>query len=147
MSEYNIFKEAMVAYSPKEMYSLVNDLVSYPDFVPWCVQGEVVSQTEAEMVGRLTFSSLGQRYVLETRNTLEPNKAIDLHLEKGPLSSLEGSWRFQALDGGGCHVCLTLHFQASDALVARLFSPFFQRFSSGLVSTFVRRAEVVYGKR
>lgn len=146
MSDYNISKEAMVAYSAEEMYSLVNDLASYPEFVPWCVQGEVVSQTETEMVGRLTFSSLGQRYALETRNTLEPHKAIILHLEKGPLSALEGAWRFQALDDGGCHVSLTLHFQASDAMVARLFSPFFQRVSSGLVTHFVRRADNVYGK-
>lgn len=146
MFEYNISKEAIVAYSAREMYTLVNDLPSYPEFVPWCVQGEVVSETDTEMVGRLTFSSLGQRFALETRNTLEADKSILLRLEKGPLTSLEGAWRFHALDGGGCHVCLNLHFQASDAVVARLFSPFFQRVSSELVSNFVRRADSVYGK-
>ena len=147
MSEYNISKEAIVAYSAKEMYTLVNDLASYPEFVPWCVLGEVVTQTDSEMIGRLTFSSLGQRYALETRNTLEPNKAILLHLEKGPLTSLEGAWRFRELDEGGCQVCLTLHFQAGDAFVAQVFSPLFQRVSSELVSHFVRRAEYVYGKK
>ena len=147
MSEYNISKESIVAYSAQEMYTLVNDLASYPEFVPWCVLGEVLSQTDSEMIGRLTFSSLGQRYALETRNTLEPNEAVLLHLEKGPLTALEGAWRFRKLDEGGCHVSLTLHFQAGDALVARLFSPFFQRVSSELVSHFVRRAEHVYGKR
>ena len=146
MSKYSIFKEAIVTHSAEEMYLLVNDLASYPEFVPWCHLGEVLSEREGEMLGKLGFSSLGQSYTLITRNTLEYGKTITLQLEEGPLSFLEGEWRFEGVPDGGCKVSLTLHFQPSNQVFAQVFSAFFHRVSSELVATFVRRAQEVYGR-
>ncbi|MEC8064075.1 MAG: type II toxin-antitoxin system RatA family toxin [Pseudomonadota bacterium] len=145
MTEHHVYKEAIVTYSAEKMYLLVNDLSAYPDFVVGCVAGEVLTESQAEMVGRLTFSQYGFHYSFTTKNKLECPTAISLELVDGPFTTLSGQWRFIACGQSGCKVSLKLDFTFSNSALDMLFRPIFQRVSRELVNTFVRRADAVYG--
>ena len=40
----HVKKSVLLWYSPHEMYSLVTDIPSYPQFLPWCERAEVLSE-------------------------------------------------------------------------------------------------------
>ena len=40
----SVHKSVLVPYSADEMYALVADLESYPQFLPWCSDARILSQ-------------------------------------------------------------------------------------------------------
>ncbi|MDH3609643.1 MAG: hypothetical protein OEQ24_10435, partial [Gammaproteobacteria bacterium] len=44
----HVQRSALLPYSAAQMFNLVNDVDSYPEFVPWCVKCEVHSDSENE---------------------------------------------------------------------------------------------------
>ncbi|MBK2147416.1 SRPBCC family protein, partial [Francisella tularensis] len=50
-------KSAVVNYSAAQMYELVNDIRSYPKFLPMCYDIEIFEQTETETKASLKIKS------------------------------------------------------------------------------------------
>jgi ribosome-associated toxin RatA of RatAB toxin-antitoxin module len=65
----------------------------------------------------------------------------------GPFKFLQGYWRFEELDDRACKVSLDLKFEFSNRLLAFAVGPVFSNIANGLVDSFRRRAEEIYGKR
>jgi len=142
-----IKRKALVPYTPEQMYTLVNKVEDYPQFVPWCVASKVLSKTETEVLAALDLSAKGIHKSFTTRNTLSKNKCIKLTLVDGPFKHLEGVWHFEALpDGAGCQIRLDLEFELSKEWFSHLFGALFTQVANKLVNTFCERADEVYKK-
>ena len=50
-----IKRSALVPYLPAEMFALVDDVKSYPQFLPWCIGARIRSRRDTEMVADLTI--------------------------------------------------------------------------------------------
>ena len=136
----------MVPYTDMQMYSLVNDIDSYSEFVPWCVQGHIESTQGNKVLGVLVFSRYGIRYTLKTLNTCYQPHKVELSLVEGPLEKLVGSWAFQSLENG-CEVSLELDMIMQSFGMNMLFSSMFDSLSKQLVQIFVERAHRVYASK
>ena len=44
-----ISRNALVAYSVEEMYALVSEIETYPEFLPWCKSTEVIYRNGEEV--------------------------------------------------------------------------------------------------
>ncbi|RMF20015.1 MAG: type II toxin-antitoxin system RatA family toxin [Gammaproteobacteria bacterium] len=143
MPEVN--RSALVMYSADQMFSLVNGVEQYPEFLPWCGGTHIVSSDEREMVASIEVAKSGLRHRFTTRNTLMRPERIDMHLVDGPFRFLHGSWHFKALDEQACKVELTLKFELNMALGGVTLGPVFSQAVSTMVDAFVKRAKVVYG--
>lgn len=142
----SIERSALVGYSPRQMYELVRDVPSYPRFLSWCSDAEVVSETEGTQVASLEISIAGLKQRFTTRNSLSPPSRIDIELESGPFRRLEGGWRFEPVGESGCRVKLSLKFAMASRLFAGALEKGFARVADRLVDDFCRRAGQVYGK-
>lgn len=141
----SIERSALVPYSDEQMYALVNDIESYPQFVPGCRSAQVLEQTERTKVARLDISKAGVGKSFTTRNTLEPSSRIGMELVDGPFRYLRGGWRFQRLDDHACKIILELEFEFANRLLGLAFGNIFNELQSRMVDAFVKRAEQVYG--
>ena len=139
-------KSALVPYSAEQMYTLVNDVARYPEFLPWCHGARVVAETEHEMQASIDLARGGLHKTFTTHNTLVPGRSIIMTLEHGPFRRLEGRWQFLDLDGEGCKVLLDMEFEFSGRLLDLMAGPVFHEICNSLVSAFIRRAETLYGK-
>lgn len=139
-----LHKQAMVAYSAAEMYSLVNDIAAYPSFVPGCSAASVVEQGAHSMTAQLEFSAKGIKQGFITRNQLEPDQKITLQLVEGPFKQLQGEWSFESLADGGCQISLDLQFEFESGWLAMLFEAMFSQVADKLVDCFCQRASEVY---
>jgi ribosome-associated toxin RatA of RatAB toxin-antitoxin module len=140
-------RSALVPYSSREMFRLVDDVESYPDFLPWCSDAVIEEQENDATVATLELHKSGMTKRFTTRNSRRPYSAIDLALVGGPFRHLAGGWRFRDLGEGGCEVSLDVEFAFDNRLVDMMFGPFFEDTCKSLVDAFIRRAAEVYGSR
>lgn len=140
-----VSRNAIVPFSASEMFVLVDDIETYPEFLPWC-ESAVVHKRDAAIVeatlelrrGRISKS-------FTTRNSLQQNEAIELSLIGGPFKHLAGGWTFQQLGDTGCKVSLELDFEFNNPVTDMLFGAFFEASCNSLVDAFTQRAEKIYG--
>lgn len=143
----HVHKSVLIWYSAEEMFALVTDVDRYPQFLPWCDHASVIDRTEQGMTAEVGISFGGVRQTFTTRNTHEPGRRVLLELVKGPFSRLQGEWRFTPVAEGqrACRVELDLRYGFSNAALAALVGPVFDRIAGSLVDAFVKRAEQVHG--
>ena len=133
-------RSALVNKPPAELFALINDIESYPQFLPWCTHARVVSRTPTEIVATLGVRQGTLHGEFTTRNTLEPDRRILMELVSGPFRKLEGEWLLTPIEPEGCRVELTMRFAFSHRLTAMLFEPKFAATIGSLVDAFVARA-------
>ena len=128
------------------MFALVNDVESYPAFLPWCQQARVEARSEEEVRASLRFGRGAVSRWFTTRNILQPDDHIAVQLVNGPFRRLEGQWDFRDLSEHGSRIEVNMEFEFANALVSMAFGPIFNEVCNTLVSAFTRRAQAVYGK-
>lgn len=139
-------RSALVPYSAEQMFGLVDDIESYPEFLPWCSDAHI-EYAEGDVVhASLELHKGGLRKRFKTHNTRHFPSAIELDLLGGPFRHLSGGWRFDDLGGQGSKVSLELDFEFESAFVDALLGSFFEGTCNKLVDAFTQRATVVYGK-
>lgn len=141
-----IQRSALLTYSARAMFELVNDVESYPRFMEGCVGARVLERSDSHMLARLDLSKGGVKQSFTTRNTLYPYEKIELHLADGSFKSLNGVWLFKPLTENACKVSLELSFEFSNVFVNVASSSLFTHVANHLVDALARRATVVYGK-
>jgi len=142
-----IDRSALLPYTADEMYALVSDIITYPQFLPWCSGTEILSQQGEELSARIGFSVSGVSQSFTTRNRLQSGKEIAMQLVDGPFSQLEGRWRFEPLGDAGCKISLLLEYDFSSKMVSLVVGPVFNKIANTLVDAFQKRAVEVYGER
>ena len=140
-------RSALLPYTADEMYALVSDILTYPQFLPWCSGTEILSQEGEELSARIGFSVGGVSQSFTTRNRLQSGKEIAMQLVDGPFSQLEGRWRFEPLGDAGCKISLLLEYDFSSKMVSLVVGPVFNKIANTLVDAFQKRALEVYGER
>ena len=139
-----INRSAIVPYSASQMYRLVEDVESYPDFLPWCSAAVLHWRDGDKLEGSVEMYRAGLRRSFRTRNLMRQDTAIEMTLVEGPFSHLAGGWRFMALGESGCKVSLSVEFEISSRTTNRLFGRYFEEICNSLVDAFVRRASEMY---
>jgi ribosome-associated toxin RatA of RatAB toxin-antitoxin module len=134
-----------VEHAAAELYALVDDIESYPRFLPWCVAATVQDRTPASTRATLTVGVKGIRQSFTTQNDNQPGDAIDMRLVEGPFRQFSASWRFRPLSGGACEIDFSLEYEFSSRILARLLEPLFDRIADTMVDAFARRADEIHG--
>jgi ribosome-associated toxin RatA of RatAB toxin-antitoxin module len=142
-----VSRSALLMYSAKEMYQLVNDVSAYPEFLPGCVEACILSQEGFVVHAKVKVSKAGITQIFTTQNRLTEAKEIKMDLVDGPFEHLNGAWTFLALDEAACKVSLDLQFKFSSKIVELAFSRVFNELVGSMVKSFAARAKVVYGER
>jgi len=142
-----INKSALVPYTAQEMYSLVDDIDAYPDFLPWCGASEVIERNEDEVTASILLSRSGLNKSFTTLNRLQRGKMIEMRLIEGPFRHLQGFWRFESLNESASKIMFDIEFEFSNKLLSMTVGPVFSQITNTIVDAFTKRAVEVYGKR
>jgi len=140
MRERQVPRSALVAMPPAAIYALINDIESYPQFVPWCRTAVVESRSDTEIVATLGVRRGPLQTQFTTRNLLEPVRSITMEHLRGPFKRLHGAWTLVPIGDAGTRIELTLRFEFANRLSASLFDSLFEETAGLLVDAFVARA-------
>jgi len=137
-------------YSADQMYALIADIESYPQFLPWCVGcrirsrrnvavGEVV---DADMI--VSFKVFREKF--GSRVTLTPQqRKIDVEYLDGPFKYLINNWSFAPIDDQSCEVSFFVDFEFKSIVLQKLIGLVFHEAMQRVVRAFEARAVSLYG--
>ena len=138
-------RSALVMFTPEQMFSLVNDVQRYPQFLPWCIASSVTDLSPTERVATVQIARSVLRTSFTTRNTLQPGRKISMQLTDGPFRHLSGEWSFDPIGEEGARVKFHVDFEFNNKLMAAALSSVFESVCATMVDAFVERAKKVYG--
>ena len=141
----------VLPYTAEQMYDLVADVASYPQFLPWTAAARIRSTTDrgdhTEMLADLVISFKVFRERFGSRVTLWPaERRIDTAYIDGPFRYMESSWRFRDVPGG-CEVNFEVDFEFRNRLLQGAAGMFFNEAMQRIVRAFERRAAELHGAR
>ena len=139
-----IVRSALVPFSAAQMYQLVADVPSYPQFLPWCRAVQVDDPQQQSVRASLTIAKGPLRKSFTTQNQMFPEHRIEIVLVDGPFRHLNGCWTFEDLGGDGARVTLEMDFEVAGALLRRTLQPIFAEIASTMVGAFCQRARDLY---
>ena len=128
------------------MFELVNDVESYPRFLPWCTGAEIEDAGEDHFIATVSLSWGGMRKSFTTRNTLQPGRQIDMNLVRGPFKQLTGRWQFDDLAGDCCRVGLEMDFEFKNKILKLALDKAFEHIAYSLIDAFKTRATQLYAR-
>ena len=140
-----IKRTALVLHPAMDMFRLVQDVPSYPDFLSWCLRAEVHEQSAQHQLASLVVKVSGVTQKFTTRNRFVAGELLTLSLVEGPFRNLAGEWRFEPLGEDGSKITLVLDFDFSSRVLSSAFRRGFTHVADKLVSEFCNRADNVYG--
>ena len=143
-----------VRHSAAEMYALVADIETYPEFVPMCerlsVRGrEALPDGREVLVASMTvgYGSINETFT--SRATLDP-AALTILVEylHGPFRHLQNRWRFVDVAGrpGEAEVHFYIDYEFKSRLLGMMMGAVFDKAFRKLASAFEDRADKVYGR-
>jgi ribosome-associated toxin RatA of RatAB toxin-antitoxin module len=138
-------KSALVKFSALQMFELVNDIESYPKFLPWCSASRILKRGEDFVEAELLIAKGGFKKAFSTRNKIDSEGKITVSLLDGPFSYLEGSWNFLPLRENASKISLNLEFEMAGKLANLAFGTVFNQICNTMVGAFTQRAKDVYG--
>jgi coenzyme Q-binding protein COQ10 len=140
----------ILPYTPAQLFALVGDVDSYPQFVPWVnwlrswnrrSGGEGITLLDAE--ADVGFAIVHERFATRVRLD-EPALTIDVDLISGPFRRLQNRWRFAA-HPKGCELTFEIDFEFKSRLLQALLAANFHHAVERLVGCFEARAKALYG--
>lgn len=136
-------------YTALQMYELVADVASYPDFLPWVAAARIRSVTpmgdkevmEADLV--VSFKVFREKFGSEV--TMWPDASrIETRYIEGPFRHMISDWTFTDTEGG-CEVSFFVDFEFRNRLLQGAAGMFFHEAMQRIVRAFEARAAKLYG--
>ena len=137
-------KSALVRFPAHLMFELVDDIESYPQFLPWCHSSRILRRSSDRVEAELEISRGGFNKSCTTRNTLVAPREIRISLLNGPFSHLEGLWTFTPLRDDASKISLDLEFEMSGKLAGLAFGAIFNQICNTMVGAFCERAKALF---
>lgn len=141
-----------VRHSAAEMFDLVADTESYPEFVPLCSNLRVKSRTPKSdgVVVLLADMTVAYKMIHQTftsRVTLDkPNLRILVEYVDGPFRRMQNRWVFRPAGEAACDVEFFIDYEFRSRTLGVLMGTVFDTVFRRMASAFEQRADHIYGR-
>lgn len=139
-----VHKSVLVGFSADQMFTLVDKVEEYPQFLPWCGGVQVKERDENRLIATIDIHYRGVRQSFTTENFNNPPSQMKMNLIEGPFRHLDGVWTFTALRADACKVEFDLHYEFSSRILEQIIGPVFNMIANSFIDSFSKRAEAVY---
>jgi coenzyme Q-binding protein COQ10 len=142
-----------VQHSAADMFDLVADVKSYPEFVPMCSAMRVRSQTDkgegvTVLVAAMTVAYKLIHQTFTSRATLDkPNLKILVEYLDGPFRHMQNRWAFHPTDEHACEVEFFIDYEFRSRTLAMMMGALFDTVFRRMAQAFEKRADHVYGRK
>lgn len=142
----SVSRSALVPFSARQMFDLVEDVEQYPRFLPWCSGTSVTHRDSQVTHATININYRGIKQSFSTKNLKQPPERMNLQLVEGPFRALDGEWRFTPLNNDACRIDFRLSYEFSSVLLEKLVGPVFGHIAGTMMDAFLKRADQVYGQ-
>ena len=93
----------IISCKKNQLIEMVLDIESYPEFVPWCLEGKIHKKKESkDLIEIIADLKVGKKFLNETYSSIvlyykEKNKIIVTNID-GPFKHLSNEWNFKEIN-------------------------------------------------
>ena len=132
----------------KQLIEMVLDIEKYPEFVPWCIEGQIHDKNETTDL--ITFKGdlkVGKSILNETFSShvsyyKEKDKIIVTNLD-GPLKHLKNEWTFKEINNG-TQLEFFIDFELKNPILNSIMKKSFELGLNKIAKSFEERAIKLY---
>jgi ribosome-associated toxin RatA of RatAB toxin-antitoxin module len=137
-------KTVIINHSAGEMFLLVDDVLKYPEFLPWCGGVDLIEQNDHSTTATLHIAYHGLHQKFTTENSKKFPSAMSIQLKDGPFKHLDGAWQFIPLNDEACKIEFSLNYEFANQFLEKIIAPVFSHIANTFVDGFVVRADKIY---
>ena len=134
-----------VGYSPDQMFDLVLDVQSYPEFLPWCLSSSITSIKPSSFEAELL---IGFRVFKESFGScvrFERPSLIEVTPTYGPFQTMQNVWSFETEEDQSCRIDFYVNFEFRSVFLNKIMGVLFYEAVQKMVNCFENRARKKYG--
>ena len=135
-----IKKNALVFHSSENMFTLVDQVEDYPNFLPWCGETKVIQRTEKITKATILINYHNVKQSFTTKNIKAFPVKMNINLIDGPFKILKGEWNFIKIEKDTCKIEFELQYEFSNYVLDKLISPVFNIIANTFIDNFVSKA-------
>ncbi len=132
-------------FSAEQMFDLVADVESYPEFLPWCVATRMTHTTDCLLVADMVIGFKMFRERFTSRVSLERPNRINVTYQNGPFKFLNNHWIFTDTKDGKCDIQFDVEFEFRSKILDVAIGAVFTEAVMQMVKAFEKRAIKLYG--
>ncbi|MDA7599766.1 type II toxin-antitoxin system RatA family toxin [Alphaproteobacteria bacterium] len=138
-------EKRVLPHSPEQLYALVADVKSYPQFLPWCLAARIRSQSDTELQADLIigFKMFREKFTSHVELDAEAGE-INVRYAEGPFKYLRNKWLFVP-HPDGCEIDFYVDFEFNSRLLQSVIETLFTEAVRRMVGAFEARADDLYG--
>ncbi|MEO5376092.1 MAG: type II toxin-antitoxin system RatA family toxin [Alphaproteobacteria bacterium] len=132
-------------YTPQQLFDMVADIESYPQFLPWCTAARI-RKREGNVVWAdlmIGFKLVRERFTSRVE-MVRPDR-INVAYSEGPFKYLNNHWVFEPLDDGTTLIDFYVDFEFHSKVLQKIIGALFNEAVKLMVSAFQKRALHLYG--
>lgn len=132
-------------FSKKQLFDLVLDIETYPDFLPWCSGAKIIHRDKDNLLYadvEISYQAFKYKYTSEVKFSFQEGfiKATQL---KGPFKSLENIWHFREIEQE-IEVEFEIRMELKSKLLDKMLGIIFDYAYSKMMHAFIDRAKEIY---
>lgn len=134
----------ILPFTDKQLYDIVIDVESYPEFLPWCKKTKIINKIDNnnfDATLTIGYKALDENYTSRVQGVYL--KKIQSNAIKGPFKYLESIWEFKGSEKS-CKVTFGLKYEFKSYFLAKLMGTIFQKASQKMFYAFEDRAKNLY---
>ena len=146
-------KTRLLGYGWSELFDLVLDMKSYPEFVPNCRAVKMLSSKRQEpgktiIISRMTVGFLAFQIDYANRTVGdEIARRISVEALDGPMRYLRVGWDFEAVDEDHTQLHFSVDYEFNNPILSAVASRAFNAMFGEILNAFERRAARLFPKR
>lgn len=131
-------------YSNEDLFNLVIDVESYPEFIPWCIAARIIEKQDNVIKAELLIKFKGVSYKYVSLINLQEFSLISIDQFVGPFEYLRSSWKFNKLSENQTKLEISIDFSFKSSLLNKLSRIFSNTVSKKISDAFIARAQYLY---
>tara|TARA_B100000674_G_scaffold72295_1_gene49922 strand:+ start:361 stop:801 length:441 start_codon:yes stop_codon:yes gene_type:complete len=140
-------KKSKLLFTTKQLYEIIIDVESYPEFLPWCSKCKIVSKLDknnfdAEL--SVGYKSIDEKYTSRVKGIYL--SSISSVAISGPFKVLESNWIFNNLpnDKKSCEVEFLVKYEFKSFILGKIMGAIFKKATERMFTAFENRAKDLY---
>mgnify|MGYP001337552358 FL=1 len=136
-------ENCVVNSNVKDVFEIVADIESYPDFLPWCIDAKITDTISFEHGGKskadltIAFGRFTESFSSDIVFNKD-NLTIEICSLENPFKILNGKWTFRKI-AEGCKVNFEITFEFKSVILDKLIGLVFYQAIKKVVRSFQKR--------
>ena len=145
-------EKRVLPHLPEQLFDLVADVESYPEFLPWCLAAKVRSREHVELNTKnyrlvadmvIGFKIFRERFTSFV-DCQYPNR-IDVTYSDGPFRYLNNHWIFRPMGDSSTEIDFFVDFEFRSIILQKAIGLVFNEAVKKMVNAFEARANSLHG--